>query len=75
MKFHSRNSVRHNIAGMAIAATVYHLWRERNKRIFNHHRSSAHQTREDVINTLRDKLSNLGNGEQPETVKTQWDIH
>ena len=75
MKFHSRNNVRHNIAGMAIAATVYHLWRGRNRRIFNHHHSSAHQTKEDVINTLRDKLSNLGNGELPETVQTQWDIH
>ncbi|KAJ6407648.1 hypothetical protein OIU84_011020 [Salix udensis] len=46
------------IMGMALAATIYHLWQERNRRIHNQHYGSSWKMTEDIIHLIRDKLAN-----------------
>ncbi|KAB5540601.1 hypothetical protein DKX38_013575 [Salix brachista] len=57
--FNGRKNHGHRIPCMALATTVYHLWYERNGRIFNgHFNSSLHKTKE-IIATLRLKIASM----------------
>ncbi|KAJ6724732.1 hypothetical protein OIU85_022630 [Salix viminalis] len=63
------------IVGLALAATIYHLWQERNRRAHNQHFGCAKKMAESIIVLIRDKLANLSDGaELPAIIKRQWDI-
>ena len=59
-EFHNKNHPKHNIAGLIMAASVYHIWCERNRRLYNQVYCSVTHTRNEILRTIRDKLANLG---------------
>ncbi|KAB5561274.1 hypothetical protein DKX38_006231 [Salix brachista] len=66
----------HRTLGLVLAASVYHLWTERNHRLHDQHYSSVQQVEANVFHTVRERLANLGDREGlPETVRRQWEIH
>ncbi|KAB5534038.1 hypothetical protein DKX38_017124 [Salix brachista] len=75
-EFHNKNHPKHNIAGLIMAASVYHIWCERNRRLYNQVYCSATHTRNEIIRTIRDKLANLGSQAQiSQSILHQWDVH
>ncbi|KAJ6671863.1 hypothetical protein OIU74_026164, partial [Salix koriyanagi] len=47
------------LSGLVLAATIYHLWQERNRRAHNQHYGSAKRMTESIIALIRDRLANL----------------
>ncbi|KAJ6405004.1 hypothetical protein OIU84_013058 [Salix udensis] len=64
------------VLGMALAATVYHLWSERNRRLHLQQHGSVQKLWENICGSVRDRLANLNDGcLLPESIRRQWDIH
>ncbi|KAJ6420337.1 hypothetical protein OIU84_030283 [Salix udensis] len=60
---------------LILAATVYHLWQERNRRVFNNNARSASSIINDIYQQIRDKLSSHGGHDKiPETTLAMWNI-
>ncbi|KAJ6768051.1 hypothetical protein OIU74_021839 [Salix koriyanagi] len=75
-RYNSKKNPRHRVAGLVIASTIYHLWKERNNRVHNHHFSGTQRTEDDIINTIRERLANLGAENQAlEGMLHQWNIN
>ncbi|KAJ6327875.1 hypothetical protein OIU78_014689, partial [Salix suchowensis] len=55
-RFCNKNNPRHKLVGLVLASTVYHLWRERNHRIFNNKFSNVQQTKDAIIQSIRERL-------------------
>ncbi|KAJ6681932.1 hypothetical protein OIU74_020228 [Salix koriyanagi] len=63
------------IMGMALAATIYHLWQERNRHIHNQHYGSSWKMTEDIIHLIRDKLANTRvEDDLPSRIRRQWEV-
>ncbi|KAJ6693857.1 hypothetical protein OIU85_004625 [Salix viminalis] len=52
--------VKNHILGMVLAATVYHIRGECDRRLHNQHYSSIQKTKDDVIHMVRGILANIG---------------
>ncbi|KAJ6314061.1 hypothetical protein OIU78_017673 [Salix suchowensis] len=73
--FHSPKLVTHMIGPLILAATVYHLRQERNRRIFNNNARSASSISNDIYQQTRDKLSSHGGHDKiPESTLAMWNI-
>ncbi|KAJ6717305.1 hypothetical protein OIU74_009760 [Salix koriyanagi] len=70
----SENSARKKMVGIVIAATVYHLWQERNKRIYDHHFTGTERLIDEINFSIRGRLANLDRADElPETwLKFFW---
>ncbi|KAF9688550.1 hypothetical protein SADUNF_Sadunf01G0000100 [Salix dunnii] len=67
---------RQRMVGIAIAASVYHLWQERNKRIHDHHYTGTTRLINEIIFSIRARLTNLDREDElPESMLQMWDIH
>ncbi|KAJ6746207.1 hypothetical protein OIU74_028805 [Salix koriyanagi] len=55
----NKNNPRHRLVGLALASSIYHIWKERNKRIFDQHFSNAQKIRDDIVNSVCGKLGGL----------------
>ncbi|KAF9661341.1 hypothetical protein SADUNF_Sadunf19G0058000 [Salix dunnii] len=67
--------VKNHILGMVLAATVYHIWRECNRRFHNHHYSSIQKMKGDVIHMVRNRLANIGDRDELlESIRHQRNI-
>ncbi|KAJ6422907.1 hypothetical protein OIU84_023944, partial [Salix udensis] len=64
-RYCNKSNPRHKLVGLALASTVYHLWRERNSRAFNSHFSNAQQTQEAIIQSMRERLGGINEGIRP----------
>ncbi|KAJ6287991.1 hypothetical protein OIU78_026695 [Salix suchowensis] len=63
------------ILGMVLAATIYHLWQERNRRMHNQHYGSPKKMVEEIIAQMRTRLATFSErGELMETTRRQWDV-
>ncbi|KAB5567971.1 hypothetical protein DKX38_001764 [Salix brachista] len=62
-EFNSKKNPRHNMGMLVLAATVYHLWCERNRRLFKQVFCSSQRTTNDVIQAIRIRLANTGGRE------------
>ncbi|KAJ6358270.1 hypothetical protein OIU76_000047 [Salix suchowensis] len=70
------NMTRQRMVGIAIAASVYHLWQERNKRIYDHHYTGTERLIDDIQFSIRARLANLDREDNlPESMLQMWDIH
>ncbi|KAJ6683426.1 hypothetical protein OIU85_007140 [Salix viminalis] len=49
----SENGARQRMVGIVIAASVYHLWQERNKRIYDHHYTGSERLIDDINSSIR----------------------
>ncbi|KAJ6407013.1 hypothetical protein OIU84_010517 [Salix udensis] len=58
----NKNNPRHRLVGLALASSIYHIWKERNKRIFDQHFSNSQKIRDDIVNSVCGKLGGLGVG-------------
>ncbi|KAJ6693958.1 hypothetical protein OIU85_004722 [Salix viminalis] len=56
----NKNNPRHRLVGLALASSIYHIWKERNKRIFDQHFSNSQKIRDDIVNSVCGKLGGLG---------------
>ncbi|KAJ6422485.1 hypothetical protein OIU84_027446 [Salix udensis] len=52
----NKNNPRHRLVGLALASSIYHIWKERNKRIFDQHFSNSQKIRDDIVNSVCGKL-------------------
>ncbi|KAJ6377644.1 hypothetical protein OIU78_027971 [Salix suchowensis] len=59
VKCSNKNNPRHRLVGLALASSIYHIWKERNKRIFDQHFSNAQKIRDDIVNSVCGKLGGL----------------
>ncbi|KAJ6315125.1 hypothetical protein OIU78_018586 [Salix suchowensis] len=72
----SRSQHHSHVLGMALAATVYHLWSERNRRLHHQQHGSVQKLWENICGSVRDRLANLNEVcLLPESIRRQWDIH
>ncbi|KAJ6672986.1 hypothetical protein OIU85_014238 [Salix viminalis] len=72
----SENSARQRMVGIVIAASVYHLWQERNRRIYDHHYTGSERLIDDINFSIRGRLANLDRADElPESMLQMWDIH
>lgn len=75
-EFNSKKNPRHNMGMLVLAATVYHLWCERNRRLFKQVFCSSQRTTNDVIQAIRIRLANTGGRESfPVSILRQWSVH
>lgn len=58
------NSSKHKEVGLALATAVYHIWRERNYQIFQQRFTSAERSKDDAINSIKERLFNLDDDSQ-----------
>ncbi|KAJ6408732.1 hypothetical protein OIU84_008432 [Salix udensis] len=69
----NKNNPRHRLVGLALASSIYHIWKERNKRIFDQHFSNAQKIRDDIVNSVCGKLGGLGVGDMvPSSFLQRW---
>ncbi|KAJ6387043.1 hypothetical protein OIU78_016881 [Salix suchowensis] len=59
-EFTNRSNPNQNLVGMILAATIYHLWAERNNRLHMQVFCSAKHTTDKTLNAIRDKIASLG---------------
>ncbi|KAJ6704111.1 hypothetical protein OIU85_029974 [Salix viminalis] len=59
-EFRSPKLISHKIGPLILAATVYHIWQERNQRVFNNSARSVQAISLELFWQIRDKISNLG---------------
>ncbi|KAJ6693901.1 hypothetical protein OIU85_004667 [Salix viminalis] len=72
----SRSQHHSHVLGMALAATIYHLWSERNQRLHHQQHGSVQKLWENICGSVRDRLANLNEVcLLPESIRRQWDIH
>ncbi|KAJ6292616.1 hypothetical protein OIU78_024739 [Salix suchowensis] len=72
----SRSQHDSHVLGMALAASVYHLWSERNRRLHLHQHGNVQKLWENICGSVRDRLANLNEGcLLPKSIRRQWDIH
>ncbi|KAJ6752481.1 hypothetical protein OIU85_002855 [Salix viminalis] len=57
-RFHRSKNMEDMIGPLLLASSVYHLWQERNSRIFQNNVKSVHTLSEEVHQQMRDLLSN-----------------
>lgn len=75
-RFCNKRNPRHKLVGLALASTVYHLWRERNYRIFNNRFSNAQQTKDAIIHSIRERLGGIDEGIRPPgSILLRWNIN
>ncbi|KAJ6333235.1 hypothetical protein OIU77_009155 [Salix suchowensis] len=71
-----KNSERHLIARLILAAVVYYIWLERNNRIFNNTYKSAANLSEEIFQLLRLHISNLSlKYPLSEVIKVRWNLN
>ncbi|KAJ6425956.1 hypothetical protein OIU84_026519 [Salix udensis] len=71
----STNVATQRLVGLVLAAAIYHIWQERNRRIHDHHFSSVERTREAIMFSIRTKLATLDVGDDlPASLLQAWDI-
>ncbi|KAJ6287850.1 hypothetical protein OIU78_029185 [Salix suchowensis] len=71
----STNVATTRLVGLVLAAAIYHIWQERNRRIHDHHFSSVERTREAIMFSIRTKLATLDVGDDlPASLLHAWDI-
>jgi mannosylglycoprotein endo-beta-mannosidase len=70
-----KNDIQHIIARLMLSATVYLLWQERNKRVFNHQFQSTPAMAEAVFQLVRTTISTMEfRGRIPITICNIWGI-
>ncbi|KAJ6729713.1 hypothetical protein OIU85_020604 [Salix viminalis] len=63
------------IGPLLLASSVYHLWQERNSRVFQNHAKSVQFLSEEVHQQMRDILSNADNHQGiTEAIGNIWNI-
>ncbi|KAB5521998.1 hypothetical protein DKX38_026317 [Salix brachista] len=69
----SENSARQRMVGIVIAASVYHLWQERNRRIYDHHYTGSERLIDEINFSIRGRLANLDRADElPESMLQIW---
>ncbi|KAJ6317135.1 hypothetical protein OIU78_020253 [Salix suchowensis] len=57
------------MVGIVIAASVYHLWQERNRRIYDHHFTGTERLIDEINFSIRGRLANLDRADElPESM-------
>jgi mannosylglycoprotein endo-beta-mannosidase len=70
-----KDDIQHLIARFLLSATVYILWHERNKRIFNNQHQSAPSIAEEVFQQVRTQVTTLEfSGNIPTAIRNIWGI-
>ncbi|KAJ6359838.1 hypothetical protein OIU77_003945 [Salix suchowensis] len=71
----NKHNPRHRLVGLALASSIYHIWKERNKRIFDQHFSNSQKIRDDIVNSVCGKLGGLGVGNMvPSSFLQRWTV-
>ncbi|KAJ6721437.1 hypothetical protein OIU85_024519 [Salix viminalis] len=71
----NKNNPRHELVGLALASSIYHIWKERNNRIFDQHFSNSQKIRDDIVNSVCGKLGGLGVGDMvPSSFLQRWTL-
>lgn len=74
-EFRSSKLISHKIGPLILAATVYHIWQERNRRVFNNSARSVQTISLELFRQVRDKISNLGTQSSiPEATRSMWNL-
>ena len=74
-RYKNRRSISNLIGPSILATTVYHLWQERNRRIFQNRFQEAINISGDIYHHIRDNLANHPNRvDLPAQVRTVWNI-
>ncbi|KAG5234703.1 hypothetical protein IMY05_011G0009200 [Salix suchowensis] len=74
-EFRSSKLISHKIGPLILAATVYHIWQERNRRVFNNSARSVQTISLELFRQVRDKISNLGTQSSiPEATRNMWNL-
>ncbi|KAJ6434071.1 hypothetical protein OIU84_017724 [Salix udensis] len=59
----NKNNPRHRLVGLTLASSIYHIWKERNNRIFDQHFSNSQKIRDEIVNSVCGKMGGLGVGD------------
>ncbi|KAJ6751573.1 hypothetical protein OIU85_002045 [Salix viminalis] len=72
-EFTNRSNPNQNLVGMILAATIYHLWAERNNRLHMQVFCSAKHTTDKTLNAIQDKIASLGDRSSHQLgIQHQW---
>ncbi|KAJ6707556.1 hypothetical protein OIU85_027872 [Salix viminalis] len=74
-KYHNNKLVHQMIGPLLLAAAVYHLWQERNRRVFHNNPRTIHLLCEDIYQQIRIRVSNhQRRHEIPEQTPAIWGV-
>nr|TKS06527.1 hypothetical protein D5086_0000121650 [Populus alba] len=75
VNYNKKNDVQHLIVCLLLTTTVYHLWQERNKRVFSNQYQSASTLAEEVFQQVRLQLTTMKfSGRIPQTICNIWGL-
>lgn len=75
LEYNKRKNITHIIPKLILSATIYHLWYERNNRVFNACYKNHSALEEDIWQLLRMHLGSMKNKESfPQEVRRLWCI-
>ncbi|KAJ6980751.1 hypothetical protein NC653_024183 [Populus alba x Populus x berolinensis] len=75
VNYNKKNDVQHLIACLLLTTTVYHLWQERNKRVFSNQYQSASTLAEEVFQQVRLQLTTMKfSGRIPQKICNIWGL-
>jgi mannosylglycoprotein endo-beta-mannosidase len=70
-----KNDIQHTIARLVLSTTVYLLWQERNKRVFNSQYQTAPTLAEDIFQQVRSQISTMKfSGRIPNAICNIWGL-
>ncbi|KAJ6674747.1 hypothetical protein OIU85_010962 [Salix viminalis] len=70
-QFHNKKDISHLIGPLVIASTVYHVWKERNRRVFHERGQPPGAIMEEIYQQIRSQL--LG-AFPPAGIQTTWNL-
>ncbi|KAJ6379680.1 hypothetical protein OIU76_016349 [Salix suchowensis] len=73
-RFKNTNSTSNVIGALLFAATIYHIWQERNKRIFQNHASQASIVGDEILGQIREHLINCNGICITDDIRTTWNL-
>lgn len=70
--YHHKHNASCKVARIMLAATVYFIWQERNRRIFSNQFKSRPCIVQEIVQLIRTHLSCMGT--LPDSIVTRWDL-
>ena len=77
LRLENGNNIWSVVRRLSLAAVTYHIWKERNQRLFRGDKREAKKLFEDICEVVQLKLMNLNvkNSEAVKRVANIWGIH